>query len=337
MTVVKNLLISLTAIVSASTGWAASPAVAYTEAGKFDSSFNEAVYREGVSPFQSHHRGSVEEAFPKSPEEYVSILSRLAEKGRSPIVAVGFSYAAAIETVASQYPKIQFVLIDAAVNLPNVQSILFKEHEGSFLVGAVAAIKSKSNNFGFVGGVDGDFIHRFGCGYAQGVHYVNSSARVHARYVSSNTSGFNNIARGEELGEELINKGAKVIFAAAGTSGNGVYDAAARYNDVYAIGVDSNQNYFHVGTMLTSMVKKVGVAALHSWEEALQGKWSGGIKTLGIAEDGVDWQLDIFNRNLISKSDEKKINKIRDDIISGKIKVVDSLKSGSCPVQMITN
>ena len=335
MTVVSRLLFSFTVFAASAASWAITPAVAYTEAGKFDSSFNEAVYREGVTPFKARYGSDLVEANPSSPAEFVPLLTRLAEQGRSPIVAVGFSYAAAIKKVAAQYPSIRFVLIDAVVDLPNVQSIVFKEYEGSFLVGAVAAIKAHGNDVGFVGGVDVDFIRRFGCGYAQGVHYIKPAAKVHVRYISTDFSGFNNAERGEALSEELINEGAEVIYAAAGGSGNGVYKAAARYQDVYAIGVDSNQNYLHVGTMLTSMIKKVGVAALGSWQEAMNGTWTPGVKTLGISDDGVDWQLDIFNRSLISKKDEKKINKIRDDLIAGRIKVVDYLTNNQCPVALL--
>ncbi len=334
MNLKSSLLFVLAVMVISSTSWAIRPAVAYTEAIKFDSSFNEAVFREGVTPYKARHGADLVEADPSSPSEFVDVLISLAEQQRSPIVAVGFSYADAVKEVAPQYPDLQFVIIDSVVELPNVQSIVFKEHEGSFLVGALAALTNDGNDFGFIGGIDLDFIRRFGCGYAQGIHYINKRAKIHSRYVAQDFSGFGNIPKGHALAEELIGEGVKVIYAAAGGSGNGAYEAAAQHSDVYAIGVDSNQNFLHVGTMLTSMVKKVGIAALGSWEEALNGQWTPGVKSMGVAENGVDWQLDIFNRNLVSKSVEKKINKIREDIISGKLKVVDYVADGQCPVAM---
>jgi basic membrane protein A len=332
---VKTLLLSLAAIVAASASWANKPAVAYTEAGKFDSSFNEAVYREGVVPYKAQFGADLLEKNPDSPTQFVAVLTELARQGRSPIVAVGFSYAEAVTEVAQAFPDTQFTIIDAVVDLPNVQSIVFKEHEGSFVVGAVAALKAEKDILGFIGGVDLPFIRRFGCGFAQGAHYINDKSQVYMKMVAKDFSGFANVERGGELAEELINQNVEVIYAAAGGSGNGVYKAASRYEDVYAIGVDSNQNFLHVGTMLTSMVKKVGVAAYGSWDEARTGEWRSGVKSLGLSENGVDWMLDIFNRNLISLKDEKEINKVRKDIISGKIKVVDYMDSESCPVPLI--
>ncbi|TCS43788.1 BMP family lipoprotein [Reinekea marinisedimentorum] len=335
---IKKLMIALCAVVAAPLSFSASPAVAYSEAGKFDSSFNEAVFREGVAPYRAQYGHNLVEIEPASPAEYVSVLTRLAEQGRSPIVAVGFSYGEAVAEVASQYPDLQFTILDSVVDLPNVQSILFKEYEGSFVVGAVAALKAKKNTIGFVGGVNLPFITKFGCGYAQGAHYINSNIQVLSRMISDDFSGFADTEGGYNKAAELIDAGAEVIYAAAGGAGNGVYDAAAENSGVYAIGVDSNQNFLHVGTMLTSMVKNVGVAAFGTWHEAEEGTWKPGVKVLGLAENGVDWKLDIFNRDLITVKQEKEINKIREDIISGKIRVIDyTANNNQCPVALISN
>lgn len=309
--------------------------MAYTDAPKFDSSFNEAIYRQGVVPFQSRYGRILVEAQPSSPEEYEQVLRELAQAGRSPIVAVGFSYAAAVEAVANDFPNLQFTIIDSVVEAPNVQSIVFKEHEGSFLVGALAALTVDADQFGFVGGADFPIIRRFGCGFAQGVKYVNEDAQVLISMVAPDVSGFANPSRAADLARNLMSDGAQVIYAAAGGSGNGVYQAAAEREGYYAIGVDSNQNYLHVGTMLTSMVKNVGIAAYGAWEEAEQGQWRPGVKVLGIAENGVDWVLDIFNRNLVTLEVEEEINKLRNDIISGDIQVADYVNNNQCPVAMI--
>jgi basic membrane protein A len=331
----KIILASVVALLSAPVSFAANPAVAYTEAPKFDSSFNEAMYRDGVVPYKALYGRDLIEENPNSPDEFVSVLTDLAKQGRSPIIALGFSYAAAVEEVAKQFPDSQFTIIDSVVDLPNVQSIIFKEHEGSFIVGALAALKAKNDKIGFIGGMDLPFIRRFGCGYAQGAYYVNDDIQVYLSMTASDFSGFSNPEKGEQLASDMIKKGVEVIYAAAGGTGNGVYEAAANHSNVYAIGVDSNQNFLHVGTMLTSMVKNVGIAALGVLESAENGNWQPGIQELGVAEEGVDWVLDLFNRGLVSLKDEKKINKIRENIISGKIKVVDYQTNNQCPVAFI--
>lgn len=321
-------------LLTASLSFAASPAVAYTEAGKFDSSFNEAVFRNGVSRYTAQISKDLVEVEPESPAEFTATLTNLARQGRSPIVAVGFSYAAAVAEVAQAYPDTQFVILDTVVDLPNVQSIVFKEHEGSFLVGALAALKAEGDVVGFVGGMDLPFIRRFACGYAQGARYVNRDIQVLVAMIGNDPSAWGNPTRAAELADEMIARNAEVIYAAAGGSGSGVYSTAAKNPNVYAIGVDSNQNFLEIGTMLTSMVKNVGSAALASWIEAENGTWQPGVKALGVADGGVDWALDIFNRSLVSLDHEKEVNKIRDRIVSGRIEVVDFLDNNSCPVTL---
>lgn len=331
----KLILASALAVIAAPYSLASNPAVAYTEAPKFDSSFNESMYRQGIIPYQAEYGRNLIEENPSSPDQFVDVLTSLAKQGRSPIIALGFTYATALEEVAPQFPDTHFAIIDTVVNLPNVQSIVFKEHEGSFVVGALAALKAKGDKIGFVGGVDLPFIRRFGCGYAQGAHYVNKDIKVHLSMASKDFSGFSMPDKGQQLASDMITQGVEVIFAAAGGTGNGVYEAAANYSNVFAIGVDSNQNFLHTGTMLTSMVKNVGVAAFGVLQDAENGVWEPGVKEVGLADNGVDWVLDIFNRGLVSKDDEKQINKIRKDIISGKIKVVDYMTNNQCPVSFI--
>ncbi|MDN3647557.1 BMP family ABC transporter substrate-binding protein [Reinekea marina] len=330
----KSIACAIVAVI-APLALASNPAVVYTEAPKFDSSFNEAMYRQGVVPFKAEYGRNLVEANPSSPDEFVGQLTNLAKQGRSPIIALGFSFASALQEVAPQFPDTQFAIIDSVVDLPNVQSIVFKEHEGSFVVGALAALKAKGDKIGFIGGVDLPFIRRFGCGYAQGAAYINDDIQVYLSMASTDFSGFSIPEKGNELASKMITQGVEVIYAAAGGTGNGVYEAAANHSNVYAIGVDSNQNFLHTGTMLTSMVKNVGIAAYNVLEDAEKGIWNPGVTELGLAENGVDWVLDIFNRGLVSKSDEKKINKIRDAIKSGKIKVVDYNATNQCPVPFI--
>lgn len=305
------------------------PAVVYDTAGKFDKSFNEAVFRNGAEKFAADKGVRIREFEPQNEEQREQGLRRLASRGQSPIVAVGFNFSSSVQKVASEFPDIQFVIIDSVVDLPNVQSIVFAEHEGSFLVGALAALKSESDKVGFVGGMDIPLIRKFACGYEQGVKYINENAEVFQNMTGSTPAAFNDPARGSELAKSQIAKGADVLFAAAGGTGIGVYQAA-KDEGKYAIGVDSNQNFLQPGTMLTSMVKRVGFAAYQSWEEAQAGEWKGGLKVLDLAAGGVDYALDQYNEELVSADMKSKVESIKADIIAGNIKVHDYMSDNTC-------
>ena len=305
------------------------PAVAYDSAGKFDKSFGQAVAENGVTKFMEQSDVDVRELVPASDAQREQALNRLARKGFSPILVVGFMYASSLEKVAKKYPDSQFIIIDAVVDLPNVKSILFKEHEGSFLVGAIAAMKSKTAKVGFVGGMDIPLIRKFACGYEQGAKFVNKDAEVFQNMTGSTNAAWADPARGAELAKSQFSKGADVVFAAAGGTGNGVYQAAFDEGK-YAIGVDSNQNHLHPGTMLTSMVKRVGIATLNTFKAAEAGTFTAGIQVLGLQEAGVDWALDEYNRSLVTPEMETTISGIKAKIISGEIKVHDYSSDNSC-------
>jgi basic membrane protein A len=305
------------------------PAVAYDSAGKFDKSFGQAVFENGVTKFNAQSDTEVRELVPASDAQREQALNRLARKGYSPILVVGFMYGSALEKVAKKYPESQFVIIDGVVDLPNVKSILFKEHEGSFLVGALAAMKSKTNKVGFVGGMDIPLIRKFACGYEQGAKFVNKDAEVFQNMTGSTNAAWADPARGAELAKSQFSKGADVVFAAAGGTGNGVYQAAFDEGK-YAIGVDSNQNHLHPGTMLTSMVKRVGVATVEAFTAAENGTFTAGIQVLGLKENAVGWALDEHNRSLVSADMEAKISGIQAKIIAGEIKVHDYTSDSTC-------
>jgi len=305
------------------------PAVAYDAAGKFDKSFGQAVAENGVTKFMAQSDVDVREFVPASDAQREQGLERLARKGFNPIVAVGFLYGSALQKVAKKYPDSQFVIIDSVVDLPNVKSLLFKEHEGSFLVGAIAAMKSKSHKVGFVGGMDIPLIRKFACGYEQGAKFVSKDTEVFQNMTGSTPAAWGNPTRGGELTKSQFSKGADVVFAAAGGTGMGVYQAAADEGK-YAIGVDSNQNYLHSGVMLTSMVKRVGLATLNVFKDAENGKFTPGIDSLGLKEGGVDWALDKHNRALITSEIESDIAGIKAKIISGEIKVHDYSIDNTC-------
>ena len=270
------------------------PAVVYDKAGKFDKSFNEAVWN-GVKRFTADTGISVREVEPTNEAQVEQGLKKLAKRGNSPIVAVGFSSANALSAAAQAYPDTKFTLIDMVVPEANVQNVVFKEHEGSFLVGALAALKSETGTIGFVGGMDIPLISRFGCGYEQGAKHINANITVLQKMTGSTPAAWGNPSKGGEITRSQIEAGADVIFAAAGGTGMGVYQAAADAGKL-AIGVDSNQNHLQPGTMLTSMVKRVGVAAYKSYADAKDGTWSAGVTAMGLAEGGVDWALDEHNR-----------------------------------------
>ncbi|AJQ97712.1 BMP family lipoprotein [Gynuella sunshinyii] len=322
--------VALSASVSMAAKFA--PAVIYDQAGKNDKSFNEAVYKDGVLPFTADTGVKVREFEPQNEAQMEQGLRRLAQRGNSPIIAVGFTYASPVEKVAKEFPDIQFAIIDSVIDLPNVQSIVFAEHEGSFLVGALAAMKSKTGAVGFIGGMDIPLIRKFACGYVQGAKYVNPSISVFENMTGTTPAAWGDPAKGAELAKAQFSKGADVVYAAAGGTGIGVYQAA-KDEGKYAIGVDSNQNYMQPGTMLTSMTKKVGYASYQSWKEAQDGTWKGGLKVMNLAADGVDWALDQYNKDLITDDMKAKMDAIEADIKSGKIKVYDYMTSNSCDIQ----
>lgn len=308
---------------------ASDPAVIYDTAGKYDKSFNEAVFRNGVELYKKDKGIKVKEFEPQNEAQREQGLRRLASRGNGPIVAVGFNMGSAVEKVATEFPKVQFTIIDMVVDKPNVQSVVFKEHEGSFLVGALAGIASKSGKVGFVGGMDIPLIRKFQCGYEQGAKYVNPNITVLQNMAGSTPAAFADPAKGAELAKSQFANGVDVIYAAAGGTGIGVYQAA-KDGGKFAIGVDANQNHLQPGTMLTSMVKSVGLAAYQTWDDAAKGTWQPGIKNLGLAEGGVDWALDEHNKALISPEMKAKVDAIKADIISGKIKVHDYMSNNAC-------
>jgi basic membrane protein A len=301
----------------------ADPAVIYDMGGKFDKSFNEAAYR-GLQQYKKETGKSALEFEITNETQREQAMRRMAERGANPIIATGFSQGAPVEKVAKEFPKINFTVIDTVVDRPNVQSVLFKEQEGSFLVGMIAALTSKTGKVGFIGGMDIPLIRKFVCGYEQGAKYANPKAEVFVNMVGTTGAAWNDPARGGELARSQFAKGADVIFAAAGGTGMGVYQAA-KDSGKYAIGVDSNQNHLQPGTMLTSMVKRVDIAVDQALRDFKPGK-----QVLGLKEGGVDYALDQYNEKLIAPDVKKKVDAAKADIIAGKIKVADYYVDPSC-------
>ena len=322
--VFAGLLLAASAVTAADI----SPAVVYDMGGKFDKSFNQGVY-DGVERFKKETGIEYREFEVTNETQREQALRRMAQRGANPILGVGFAQAGPMETVAKEFPDVKFTLIDGVVDLPNVQSVVFKEQEGSFLVGLLAAMASETGVVGFVGGMDIPLIRRFACGYEQGAKHASATIDVVQNMTGTTPSAWNDPGRGSELAKGQFDRGVDVVYAAAGGTGVGVYQAA-KDGGKLAIGVDSNQNYLHPGTMLTSMLKRVDVAAYNAYKEAMDGTWEPGFKVLGLAEEGVGWALDENNASLISDEMKAAVKQASDDILAGKITVHDYMSDNAC-------
>jgi basic membrane protein A len=305
-------------------------ALVYDAGGKFDRSFNQSAY-EGAERFKKETKISYIDVQVMSHAQGEQVLRNLARKGINLIAAVGFTHAQQVQTVAKEFPNTKFVIIDGAANGANVSSILFKEQEGSYLVGITAAMASKSKKLGFIGGIDIPLIRSFVCGYSQGAKSIDPKITITQNVVGTTATAWNDPAKGSELARAQMERGIDVIFAAAGGSGMGALQAAKEKGKL-GIGVDSNQNYLFPGFILTSMVKRVDNALYENFMHMKNGTWKAGTTHLGLKEGGVDWALDKDNRNLITPEIEKRVNAAKQDILSGKVKVVDYREKSSCPV-----
>ena len=309
----------------------ADPAVIYDLGGKFDKSFNEAAYN-GAEAWKAASGGNYLDLELQNDAQREQALRRFAGQGANPIVMAGFSWTAALTTVAPEFPDTNFVVIDTVVDAPNVQSIIFDEHTGSFLVGALAALKSETGTVGFVGGMDVPLIHKFYCGYAQGAKAVNPDITLIENYTGTTPAAWNDPVTAGELTKAAIDAGADVIFAAAGGSGLGVLQAAKDAGK-FSIGVDSNQNYLQPGSVLTSMLKRVDVAVETALTEAGDdATFKPGLTVLGLAEEGVGYALDDNNASLITDDMKAKVDELSAQIQSGAIEVHDYTTDSTCPL-----
>jgi basic membrane protein A len=328
----KLTAVAASALVMATTAFAADfkPAVIYDMGGKFDKSFNEGVWN-GVKKFTDETGVSVMEFEVTNETQREQAMRRMAERGATVILGVGFAQADAIAKVSAEFPDKQFSIIDVSwLDAPNLRQYAFKEHEGSYLVGVAAAKASKTNKVGFVGGMDIPLIRKFACGYVGGVKSVSGNAEVYQNMTGTTPSAWNDPAKGAELAKSQIDRGADVVYHAAGGTGIGVIQAAADAGKL-AIGVDSNQNGLAPGSVLTSMLKRVDVAAYETFKDSMDGKFSSGVKILGIAEGGVDWSEDSNNASLITADIKSAIEAARSDILSGKVSVHNYETTSSCP------
>lgn len=303
------------------------PAIVYDLGTKFDKSFNEGVSN-GAKRFTEETKLEVREFEPANDSQIEQAIRKMASRGSDPVISVGFSQANALGIVAKEFPKTSFTIIDMVVDQPNVRSVTFKEEQGSFLVGALAAMASKTGKIGFVGGQDIALIRKFACGYEQGAKHIKKEIEVFQNMTGSTGAAWNNPSKGGELAKSQFDRGADVVFAAAGGTGIGVYQAA-KDNGKFAIGVDSNQNHLQPGTMLSSMIKRVDNAAYDTFKAKMDGSWQAGIVSLGLAEKGVGWAVDEHNEALV-KPYMEKMAELEKGIIDGSIKVHDYMTDNKC-------
>ncbi len=296
-----------------------SPAIIYDFGGKFDRSFNQSA-SEGVQKFEKETGVKVHEFEITNAAQREQVMRQFARRGASVIVAVGFTQASAVEKVAAEFPNVHFAIIDAVVALPNVQSITFKENESSYLCGMAAALATKTGKIGFVGGMDIPLIRKFALGYVEGAKHVNPNIEVFQNMTGTTPAAWTNPTEGAELAKSQFGRGADVVFHAAGATGIGVMQAAADAG-VLSIGCDSNQNYLHPGSVLTSALKRVDVAVIKAFTDEKAGTWKPGVRVLGLDVGGVGYALDENNRKILTPEIQKQLDAAKEEIINGKIVV----------------
>ncbi|HEY4199273.1 MAG TPA: BMP family ABC transporter substrate-binding protein [Devosiaceae bacterium] len=306
----------------------ADPAIIYDLGGKFDKSFNEAGFN-GATQWAKETGGHFQDLELQNDAQREQALRRFAASDFSPIVLPGFNWASALAKISGEFPGTDFVIIDDdSVNSPNVKTITFKAEDGSYLAGVLAALKSTTGKVGFVGGMDIPLIHDFFCGYKQGVMATNPDAEVFENYIGTTPAAWNDPVAAGELTKADFDRGADIVYAAAGGSGLGVLQAAKDAGKL-GIGVDSNQNYLQPGSVLTSVLKRVDVAVYDAFKNA--DKFQGGHEVLGLAEDGVGLAMDDNNKPLITDAMTKAIDDAKAKIVAGDIKVHKYSSDSSCP------
>lgn len=288
--------------------------------GKDDKSFNSAAY---LGATQAVKELGIELKDIECPDDaaFEPALTTLADRGFPLVIAIGFSQKDAVTKISKKFPNTHFALVDAVVEGPNVKSLVFAEHEGSFMVGYLAGLTTKTGTTGFIGGMDVAMIRRFAMGYEAGVKEAKKDAKVLVNYAGITSDAWANPNRGKELALSQYGRGADVIFAAAGATGMGVFDAAEEKKQ-FAIGVDSNQNWVKPGLILTSMLKRVDVAVFDTIKAEKDGKFQSGTKSFGLSDKGIDYAVDSHNEKLVAPYKDK-LEKLRSDIVSGKVKVPD--------------
>ena len=300
----------------------APPGILYALGTKFDKSFNESAWR-GVERFRRKTGVAPREIEITNADQRVQALSALVRGGAPIVVAVGFDQRDAVATIADRFPKARLVIIDTVLDKPNVESVVFRDGEGAFLVGVLGAMASKSGTIGYVGGMDMPIIRRIERGYAVGARWAVPGIRLLSNFAGTTEAAFTDPARGAELAKSQFDRGADVVFAAAGITGYGALQAAKDRGRL-AIGMDSNQDGFFPGSVLTSLLKRVDRAVYDAFMAARRGTWRPGVRSLGLKEGGVDYSVDEYNKALLSPAMRAKAEEARRLIITGTLVLRDA-------------
>jgi basic membrane protein A len=311
--------------------------------GKDDRSFNAAAWRgvhcadtglwpDGAGCGKPALGIVLRDVEPGTPVNIEPAIRAFAERSYDLIIGIGFAQAPIIDTVARDYPDLHFAVVDGVSQLPNVASLVFKEHEGSYLVGILAAKTTRTGTIGFLGGMDIGLIHRFLKGYEEGAVSVNPGIHVIVNYVGVTDAAWNNPGKGKELALAQIGKGADVIFTAAGNSGLGAFDAVEEMGrdqngraTHFVIGVDSDQNMVKPGFVLTSMMKRVDNAVYQIVQEVAGHRFHAGLHVFGLESDGIGYAVDQYNKDLLPPDAIRAAEDARKKIIAGQIKVTDAM------------
>ena len=327
MTLMTKFMGAAAAVALSAGAALAEPALIFDHGGKFDKSFNEAAFG-GAQRWAEETGETFREIELQSEAQREQALRRFAEAGANPIIMTGFAFGDILNQVAPDYPETDFAIIDMVVDQPNVRSVVFNEHEGSYLVGMMAAMASKSGTVGFIGGMDIPLIRKFACGYAQGVKAVNADATVIANMTGTTPAAWNDPVKGSELTKAQISQGADVVYAAAGGTGVGVLQTAAD-EGILSVGVDSNQNHLHPGKVLTSMLKRVDNAVYQAMKDGPG--MEKGFNVMGIANGGVGYAMDENNAELVNTDMLTTVDAASAKIADGSLAVHDYMSDDSCP------
>ena len=306
----------------------ADPAVIYDLGGKFDKSFNEAAYN-GAERWKKDTGGTYHDLEIQAEAQREQALRKFAQAGYSPIVVTGFTYADTLNKVAPDFPNIHFVQIDSVVNQPNVESVVYKSQDASYLAGVLAAKTSKTGKTGFVGGMDVPLIHAFFCGYREGFMATNPQGQVFENYTGTTAAAWNDPATAGELAKADFDRGADIVYAAAGASGLGVIQAA-KDGGKMSIGVDSNQNYIAPGSVLTSVLKRVDNTVYDVFKAGDAG-FKAGTVVSGLADQGVGLAMDDNNKSMITADAQAAVDAATKGIVGGTITVHDYQADNQCP------
>lgn len=315
--------------------------IVYSTGGLGDKSFNDSAHR-GLQQAEQELGINFEFIEPRDSAENEDALRSFAEDGFDLVIAVGFQMVDALNIVAAEYPHINFAIIDSVVEMDNVASLVFSEHQGSFLAGALAALVSESGTIGFIGGVDFALIHRFEGGFVSGARYINPDINIISQYAGS----FRDPATGKEIALSQIDRGADVIYHASGGTGGGLFEAALE-REIFAIGVDSNQNWQQPGFIIASMLKRVDVAVFETVRSLVDGEFEGGVvrvfdlaingvgitdlEGLAVEEEGLPAaQKEVIRamKENVTAPHAARIQEIKEGILAGQITVPDWMTEG---------